>query len=324
MDLLDIFDEPPPSPPPTKKIVERAPEASASEAAPALPPDQEFLADLIYWLENVKTEPPRAPGLHASSLWKTCARVPLLQKMFADELEVERITAGSRMTFDVGHALHDLIQTDYCGPWGRLWGSWKCIRCQDVTHEGTMPAACPRCGLPSRDPHDNARNIVYAETPVHDKELQYVGHCDGIILDRAGNKRVFEFKTISKSQYEKLRAPKAAHVIQAHAYMSALGLREAIIVYWDKGSQCDWSKDESGRWVSGPPRLKVYLVAWDQALWNNMITRIKNYHRAAETARRLPVVSAKDVSAFSRVCSHSRCALAEDCSVSKFCFKVPG
>lgn len=298
-------------------------EDRVSELKESVRPSADLVYDLVHWLENGKTEPPRKPGLHCSSLWKTCARVPLLEKKYASSLVVEEIKAGNRLTFDMGHALHDMMQNAYLGPLGRLYGEWKCIKCQKIVHKGTMPQDCPECKVPWRNPKDGVQNIVYSELFVHDEELDYCGHCDGVLIGRSGKRRVFEFKTKSKSQFATLRGPDTPHITQVHAYMNGLGLDEAIILYWDKGSQCDWSRDDDGRWHAGNVHLKAFDVKFDQGLWVAMSKRIKLYHEAKEKAASLPIVQLEDIMAYKRVCTHASCDLAKSCSVTKQCFSLP-
>lgn len=325
MDLADVFSEAPTIVPAEKPEAAAAP--SVIRVLPVIPPidgdiAQELREDLLHWLVHGKTEPPRKPGLHCSSLWTTCPRVPLLEKKYAKFLMIEQDSAGQRLTYDVGHALHDMVQNAYMGPFGRLWGNWKCLRCQEVTHQGLMPEACPKCAVPRRDAVDGFQNILYAEMFVSDENLMYCGHCDGIVLSRAGNKFVFEFKTISKAQYEKLRAPKHEHVIQCHAYMNALGLRQAVVLYLDKASQADWKKMPDGTWISPNPHVKVFLVNFDQKLWESMSRRIREYHQADAVAKKLPVVEIEDINKFARVCTHKTCDLAAECRVREYCYAI--
>ncbi len=299
-------------------------EEIATVLAESANPANDLVEDLCHWLEHGKTEPARAPGLHCSSLWKTCARRPPLEHMYANYLTTEVIKAGSRMTFDMGHSIHNLIQNGYLGPFKRLYGEWKCLVCQDIIHKGIMPDACPKCDIPWRNEKDGDQNIVYSELFVKDDALNYCGHCDGVLLGRDNKtKRVFEFKTISKSQYGSLRQPKSAHVMQVHAYMNGLGLKEAVVLYWDKGSQCDWSRDPDGSWISGKPHLKSFLVKWDDELWNAMVKRIHDYHAATELVRTLPTVGTDTVMQFPRVCTHDGCDMARDCPVARWCFGLP-
>jgi hypothetical protein len=314
VDLIDIFDE--------------EPEIVTPKTPPVPPPVDgdiayELREDLLDWLVNGKMEPPRAPGLHCSSLWTTCPRVPLLEKKYAKYLLVEeKDTAGQQLTYDVGHALHHMVQNTYLGPFGRLWGNWKCVRCQAVTFQGLLPTTCPKCELPARDPVDGSQNLIYAEMFVEDTDLKYCGHCDGICLSRAGNKFVFEFKTISKSQYGQLKAAKPEHVVQCHAYMHALKLSQAVVLYLDKGSQADWKKMPDGSWVSPNPHLKVFLIKWDQKLWDSMSRRIREFHEATDRAKVLPTVEIADINKYARICSHKGCDLALECRTREFCFAV--
>lgn len=314
---MDIFGDDEESLPTTTQVVTE-PEVSKDGDNYA----NDLKEDFLHWLVHGKTEPPRAPGLHCSSLWKTCPRVPLLEARYREYLKVEKDTAGQRLTYDVGHALHDMMQNTFMGPFGRLWGNWKCLSCQDVTHEGTMPQACPRCDVPWRCEEDGVQNIVYAELFVSDDILKYCGHCDGIMLSREGNKFVFEFKTISKSQFPKLRAAKHEHVVQVHAYMNALGLRDAVVLYLDKGSQADWKKLPDGTWVSPNPHVKAFHIKWDDDLWATMQSRIQDYHKATERAKKLPTVEIEHVNEFHRICTHTGCDLAADCGVRDYCFAI--
>lgn len=318
-DLIDIFgddEDEELEPGPLRDEVVRA----AESAFPA----NDLINDLIHWLENEKTEPPRAPGLHCSSLWKTCARWRLLEKIYEDKIVPEKLTAGSRMTFDEGHALHDLIQNVYLGPFGRLYGDWNCLNCQEIVFRGTMPQACPKCDVPWRNDKDGSQNIIYAELFVRHDTLGYCGHCDGILLGRDPSvQRVFEFKTISKSGYARLRRPKHAHVIQVHAYMAALGLTEAIVLYWDKASQCDWTRDTDGSWITGPPHLKAFHVKFDNKLWDEIVVRVNHWNEADKMVKTLPVVTTAEVMKFERICTNSTCDLAVECPVSSYCFKLP-
>jgi len=287
----------------------------------------EFREDFLHWLVNGKTEPPRAPGLHCSSLWKTCPRVPLLEKKYAEFIKIEKDSAGQRLTYDVGHALHDMVQNGYLNDFGRLHGNWVCLACSPdkdgepvIVHTGTLPRTCPKCETPWRY-GDGTKNIVYAEMFVADEVLKYCGHCDGLLFTRAGNMVVFEFKTISKSQYGGLRGPKHEHIVQVHAYMNALGLKSAIVLYMDKGSQADWKKLPDG-WSCKNPHLKVFEVKFDDALWADISKRIQDYHRATEKAKKLPVIEESHINEYERICTHKGCDMAGDCSVRDLCFAI--
>lgn len=294
----------------------------ASAIAETANPAQDFVMDLISWLENERTEKIRSPGLHCSSLWETCARRELLKVIYADTLVEKKIKAGERLTYDMGHALHHLIQNDYLGPFGRLWGDWKCLGCQKIVFRGTMPISCPTCELPWRNQEDGHQNIVYSELLIQHPELDYQGHCDGVLLGRLPTKRVFEFKTKSKSMYDTLRHPDMPHVVQVHGYMHALDISEAILLYLDKGSQCDWTRDEGGKFIAGAPHLKAFVVKFDNELWSHMEKRIRDYHASHRKIKELPVITEAMVMGFPRICSHFKCELALSCEVAGPCFKL--
>lgn len=300
--ILDIFDDVPEDPP--------IPESESAK---------EFMSAFYDWLEApdgfAEEAEERAPGLHCSSLWKVCARERMLTHYLRVEGELveEQLRAGQHLTFAVGHALHHWWQNQLLGPWGRLLGDWRCIRCDKITvKNGTMPKACPECGAHRREA------LIYAETFVVDDKLRYCGHCDGKIL-LGDEPAVFEFKTMSHTQYDKLIRPKPSHVIQVHAYMHALGLTNALIVYQNKGSQAKWSKD-AGKWICGTPKIKAYKVPFDRDLWHEMKVRISDYHRAGDEIERLPVVSEEDVARYTRICAHENAMLAVDCPVRDECF----
>lgn len=274
----------------------------------------QFTEHLTSWLteDYAKLQKVREPGLHASSLWKTCARQVMLLEAFKQHLKSEVMQAGNFLTFDVGHALHHWWQNNYLGPMQVLYGDWYCKRCDKVVHTGLQPQTCPVCNT------DRRVVLDYAESSVRDDEMGYVGHCDGV-LHLGDYRAVFEFKTASPSEFEKLDKPKVQHVVQAHAYMHGLKLQHTLVVYQNKGRQCSWTKDASG-WHPGKPELRVFHVKFDQTLWDNYVKRCKDYKEANELVRSLPVVTPKDANRFERICAHARSTLAEECPMVKQCF----
>jgi hypothetical protein len=272
-----------------------------------------FISKLGQWLDESygALQKERAPGLHASSLWKTCARRVVLEAALKPTPELTR--AGNFLTYDVGHALHHWWQNNYLGPMGVLIGNWRCLACNDiVVRDAFQPQACPKCSRPRSDV------ILYEEYRVHDPVINYVGHSDGIIeLDTL--RHVFEFKTASPSDFEGLDKPKLEHVVQAHAYMHALKLKSTLIVYQNKGQQCSWSK-KGNRWSAGRLNIRAFVIEFDQALWQRYTKRCADHHQADALVRRLPVVAAPEARQFERLCTTPTCLLAESCPVVEACF----
>lgn len=279
-----------------------------------------WISGLAEWLEGPYEKlvhPERKPGLHASGLGKVCARREVLEEVFGAPDNKKK--AGNFLTFDIGHAMHFWWQHRYLGPKGELWGDWECLGCRK-TVTGFMPLDCP-CGAPWQDA------IRYHELAVEDKELGYVGHSDGIIVDQtSGVRRIFEFKTCGPQDYMELRAPKWDHIVQAHAYMRCLGPQEALIVYMDKGKQADWTMTPGGTFIATTPHIKAFVVPFDPVVWNPIEERIKEHHSARGLIEALRAdgtrPSQSHVEQFRRVCDSPRCEQAKYCPVVKQCFNL--
>lgn len=313
-----------------------------------------WFKDLQQWIEkdyDRLVHPVRSPGVHASGIGKLCGRRLLLVNAF--NAPESALVAGNYFTFDVGHSLHYWWQHRYLGPKQELIGDWACMACpcpdceeqvrkkkalttearrkiydQCKTCRGTgrkvtrglMPLNCS-CGVAWQDA------IQYLELPVVNTELGYVGHSDGILAHKPKH-RVFEFKTASPSEYEKIEAagPKMEHIIQAHAYMGPFGLDETIIVYENKGSQCKWTLNMFGQFVAGEPKIKPFLIKYDHDLWAKVVARIKDHYRAEDLLKKIAAenrrASRTEIADFARVCENSRCELAERCPVSRECFHL--
>lgn len=289
------------------------------------PPATRFLEELYEWLagpyeKTVHYE--RTGGLHASSLSKTCARKEILSALFDMRQIQPPQKAGNKFTQDLGHALHQWWQERYLGPQGVLIGDWHCVACGTTTN-GKMPLDCP-CGADWRDA------VHYKELVVNVPELQVTGATDGILVDAlTGTKRIFEFKSKSTNQFRMIHGPVYDHVIQTHVYMKGLNLREAIIVYMDKGKQCPW-RIAKGIFKSGKPNIKAYLVKFDDELWKDVSSVVHEYHKARELIDSGVVNSdlevdaaAAAVSKFTRICPTSECNLAKSCHVVENCFSLP-
>src|SRR5581483_2359074 len=194
---------------------------------PKAPTADKWLSDFCLYLEDryqkIVHPKERAKGRHASTLGsEACGRKEMLLALY--EPPAEKFNAGQIATFEMGHMMHWWWQHRFLGPKQELWGDWYCAGCRTTT-TGFMPMNCS-CGVSWLDA------ISYRELNVKDEELGYSGHTDGILVDRASHKRrIFEFKSISPSEYKELVQPKEMHIIQAHAYMRRLGVDEALIVY---------------------------------------------------------------------------------------------
>lgn len=305
-------------------------------SAPRVPFSEKWLKSLEKWLEEpyeglVHDE--RSPGLHSSGLHKVCARFEVLSEIFGVDRPPKK--SGNFLVFDIGHALHFWWQNRYLGPKQELVGNWMCAACEcekcgsngcEKCHNtgrkvtrGRMPLSCD-CGVPWQDA------VKYLELLVVDKELGYVGHADGVLDCEDGVNRLFEFKTIKSSDFDNLEEPKPDHVIQAHSYMRLLGLDEALIVYQDKGKQCEWKFKSPGVYEPYNVHLKPFLVEFDGNLWREVELRIRDYHKARKLIDRRrksgkqPTKS--DVKKFERVCEDRNCSMARFCPLQNQCFTL--
>ncbi len=86
-----------------------------------------------------------------------------------------------------------------------------------------------------------------------------MGSCDGLVTRRSDNWRaVLEIKTISPTQFDKLRAAKPEHVKQAMVYARLQGVHFTIFLYFCKGTQ----------------NLKEFVVPMDEEMWQAFVKRV--------------------------------------------------
>ena len=271
----------------------------------------EFLKDVFSWLEenHPNIDKYREPGLHASSLWKTCGRREVLIAKEGVKQRSAKRKAGSFMTTDEGHILHDLWQDTYLSGWGGLKGHWYCRAC-DRTMAGIIlkPDVCCYCGRSSE-------YLSYREVRVNLDDLSVVGHADGIVLFK-GLDRVFELKTKSVEQFKLIHHPLHDHVIQVHAYMRGLGLNSALIVYIQKGKMAKWRRPK-GYWECCGATAKCYLVEWDDEVWDRIKEMVFHHHRAK---KEIEEGDFSPLESYPMTCSSKNYDLARECPVRDICF----
>ena len=297
-----------------------------------------FLDSLYRFIETTEeeVEPDKPNYLRASSLYKLCARRAAIGAVFPDYVvnDLERISAGQQLTFDLGHAVHEWVQNKYLGPMGTLWGHWFCFRCDGITHTGLMPKKCKTCGrgrtlwhafeFEGRVERFNVANFLYVERSLVDNELGLTAHPDGLLYssDLRDIQQVFELKTISTDGYDKLvkqAVPKPEHVIQTHVYMYLSKLRETYIVYFDKGKQCEWKFSVESGITPGAERLQIFHVEFDDELWAKLVADIRDYYKALKLTEKH---SGDDIAPFKRICKSPTERNARDCPMRDKCFAL--
>jgi hypothetical protein len=149
-------------------------------------------------------------AVHASLLTGgVCTRQYALMRRFEIEHR-EALTSGHQIMFATGRTIEDHIRSAYIdASSGKVYGNWRC-KCGALEHVGVRPAdkVCGVCNTPANR---------YRELTVFDDENGIAGNCDMPVMLRDWL-IPYEVKSMAKSQWEVLTAPKPDHVGQVLAY----------------------------------------------------------------------------------------------------------
>lgn len=158
----------------------------------------------------------RAKGVfHPSEISKEhfCPRAWCIAHKY-EHLVEKRIPMTLRITFDIGHYLHAMMQK-YLSQTGLLWGKYRCQVCNTLIKGflGYMTKCCS-CG---------ENDWEYIEPRIDNEEWNIHGRTDGILIPPEMNRKyVFEFKTSNSRTYTGLKESMGAHKNQASIYMWCL------------------------------------------------------------------------------------------------------
>lgn len=142
-----------------------------------------------------------------------CPRAWCLGLMHPEEKR-KNIGASLRKVFDLGTAVHDIMQR-YLGDMGILYGEYVCVLCGKRVNNDYVtkkPKAC-ECGC---------RNLRYEEVEVRDDSRNIYGHTDGQLLIDNKFKYVWELKSARKELFSSLGQPLDKHKRQAMIYLFCL------------------------------------------------------------------------------------------------------
>lgn len=153
---------------------------------------------------------------HVSALIGICPRRHILAHV--NKLErMNPVNASMRLVWALGRAAEHHVRTQFIEAMQRrtILGTWVC-KCGFLKKEGLYEEtqACPRC-------RTKAKN--YKECPLFDHNARITGSPDMLYIRLDTNKiRVVECKSIKKEDFEKLKQPKADHILQGMAYNELL------------------------------------------------------------------------------------------------------
>lgn len=208
-----------------------------------LPTDLDLSAEYTKYLEEEVRER-RVPGVHASEI-ASCVRSSTYT-LLGMEPKVS-IQANTKERFQMGHAVHDMVQTAY-----------------------------EKMAQKSMGKFTFQREVRVDETP-YAQEHFVSSSCDGVftIFDKGSPvARIgLEIKTESPDNFDKLTAPRPKHLVQAHLYMKCLDLPYMWFLYINKGNQ------------RRTPMTAPWLVQFDPQLWEQVEQRIQVVLKSAEEGK---------------------------------------
>lgn len=202
--------------------------------------------DYDRFLDNYEEKGNRAPGIHASEI-SGCERKAVYSIL--GEQRVKNIPARWRKRFDVGHAVHDMLQTHFERMARASGGRFSFEREVRIS-----PKLQPVAAM-----------------------WEIVSSCDGVFTfyDESGNpiaRCVLEIKTSSPGEFEKLKGPQPDHIEQAHVYMACLDIPYTWFLYTNKGNQN----------ITGSNN-PAFLIPFDYAVWAKLEEKFARMLEAAAT-----------------------------------------
>lgn len=196
--------------------------------------------------EEPKDGNKRAPGIHASEI-SGCER-----KIVYSILKTERRDEAEpvwRRRFKIGHAIHDMFQRDF----------HRMAKRDDMLIDFVDEVKL----RPGPDQFYSSKWDIYSS-------------CDGIFTIKDARtlepivRVVLEIKSSAPDDYEKMKAPKAEHIEQAHVYMACLDVPFTWFLYYNKGNQNYTPSDNPS-----------FFVKFDPKIWADLEERFERVHTAA-------------------------------------------
>lgn len=205
----------------------------------------------------------RKPGIHASEL-NGCLRKAYYSLI--DTPKKEKIAAQWRKRFEVGHALHHMVQTHFKKM--TVVENAKRLADKVALENGWFVTFEPEVEVtPSKQPIA-ARYRIQSSC---DGVFTFYEYESGPVMLRIG----LEIKTESPDGYAKLTEPKTEHVEQVHLYMGPLDLPLLWFFYLNKGNQ------------NNTPSTSPWLLPFNPTVWAKIEGRMQQVLQA-EASRTEP------------------------------------
>lgn len=205
-----------------------------------LPSNLDLSEEYTKYLEE-EVRDRRVPGIHASEI-SSCVRSSTYT-LLGTEPKVS-IPANMKERFEVGHAVHDMIQAAY---------------------ENIARKSMGRISF--------QREVRVDDTPYAQQHF-VSSSCDGVFTIFDSGSPVarigLEIKTEAPDSFVKLAGPRPKHLMQAHLYMKCLDLPYMWFLYINKGNQ------------QRTPMTAPWLVQFDPQMWEQVEKRIQIVLKSAE------------------------------------------
>ena len=258
--------------------------------------------------------PYKDADIRASGAHTYCARLHMLSKLYGDgtEMGLTDIPIHLAWTFEIGSAVHDRLQNQILAKTNIILGCWE----NPLTDEVIGDVADPNSWVTYPGP-----GWLFLEPAAYNEEYDIGGHTDGGVDLANGRRGILEIKTISKTEYDKLKKPKPEHVIQASIYMWLFGLKDSLFLYTCKG-WCKTPNRKSRKIAGGQGHelgpFKTFHIPYDGSVVLDLMKQIsaaKKSFAALEEGRkeypdRLPACHIKSASR------------SKQCPMSSLCFEI--
>lgn len=194
-------------------------------------------------LKIVREKPPIRQGTSFSPstiTYSYCRRLKVGQMAGLVEIHYEKARPSLQITFDMGNALHELIQ-GYFWDIGILKGTYKCLKCDKRYHDVVSPLVCPSGKSTHTRKHLKYKEVYLRSTT---PDLPISGRCDGILVIDGGlhlmDIKSIKSRTLKSSEREfcfedlDLQGPKRDHIVQLNLYLWMAGLEKGHLFYISK------------------------------------------------------------------------------------------